>query len=128
MDLVDEEHVVLLQVRQECREVAATLNGRAGRLTEVDAELIGDDAGQRRLAEARRAVEQDVVERLAARERRLDEDGEVRLDLLLADVFIQLARAQAVLPVVGALLVHRDDAVLVVGIESVQFYTSLSYM
>ena len=120
VDLVDEEHVVLLQIRQERGEVAAALDGGAGRLAEVDAELVGDDAGERRLAEARRPVEQDVVERLAARERRLDEDGEVRLDLLLADVLAKLARAQAVLPVVAVLLVHGDDAVLVVRIESVQ--------
>ena len=120
VDLVDEEHVVLLQIRQERGEVAAALDGGAGSLAEVDAELVGDDAGERRLAEARRPVEQDVVKRLAARERRLDEDGEVRLDLLLADVLAELARAQAVLPVVAVLLVHGDDAVLVVGIESVQ--------
>ena len=123
VDLVDEEHIMLLQIRQESGEVAAPFDGGAGRLAEVDAELVGDDAGERRLAEARRPVEQDVVERLAARERRLDEDGEVRLDLLLADVLAELARAQAVLPVVAVLLVHGDDAVLVVGIESVQNYT-----
>ena len=37
----------------------------------------GDDLGERGLAEAGRAEEQDVVERLAAALRRLDEDAQV---------------------------------------------------
>ena len=46
-----------------------------------------------------------MVKRLAARERRLDEDLEVRLRFVLADVLRELARPQAELPVIHGLLV-----------------------
>ena len=51
----------------------------------ADAELVADDERERRLAEPRRADEQDVVERLAARLGRLERDRELLLDALLAD-------------------------------------------
>ena len=67
VDLVDEQHVVRLEVGQQRREVAGALEHRPRRLAQVDAELVRDDVRQRRLAEARRAEQQHVVERLAAR-------------------------------------------------------------
>ena len=50
----------------------------------MDAELGGDDSGERGLAETGRAVEQHVIHRLAALFRGLDRDGEILLDLRLA--------------------------------------------
>ncbi len=47
-------------------------------------------------AQPRRAVEQHVVERLAALAGRGDQDGEVLLDLLLPDQVGQFLRAQGV--------------------------------
>ena len=76
------------------------------------AHFVGDHVGQRRLAEPRRPVEQHVVERLAARARRLDGDLEVVLDLVLADELAQPLRTQ--LQLEGRVVVHRhgrDDAV-----------------
>ncbi len=55
---------------------------------------MGQDGRQRRLAEAGRAVEEDVVEGLAALLRRRDCDAQVVLDALLADVLIEQARPQ----------------------------------
>ena len=52
---------------------------------------------ERRLAEARRAVQQHVVERLAALFRRRDKDGEVSLCLFLTNVFLKRFRAQRAL-------------------------------
>ena len=52
---------------------------------EADAELVAHDLRERRLAEARRADEEDVVERLPARLRGLERDRELLLDALLAD-------------------------------------------
>ena len=51
--------------------------------------------GERRLAEPRRAVEQHVVERLAALLRGGDRDLEVLAHAILADVLVERARAQA---------------------------------
>ncbi len=69
-----------------------------------------DDLRQRGLAEAGRADEQHVVQRLAALARRLDEDREVLARLRLADEFGQRLRAQrGVADIIGAAL-GRDDA------------------
>ena len=50
------------------------------------------NAGQRGFAQARRAVEQDVVHRLAALLRRPQVDFQVAFGFLLADVVIQRFR------------------------------------
>ena len=67
MDLVDEQDVALLEAREHRGEVAGPLDGGPGRVPHVHAELAGDDRREGRLAEARRAVQQDVVRRLSPR-------------------------------------------------------------
>src|SRR5438552_6200210 len=94
MDLVDEQHVVLLKVRQDCGEVARALNCRTGRDAHRDAHLGSDDVGERRLAKAGRAIEEQVVERLVALLCRVHGDTEVVLELLLADELIEAAGPQ----------------------------------
>ncbi len=89
VNFVDEEDIALLEVRQDRDDVAGPLDGGAGGGADGDAEFGGDDRGERRLAEAGRAIEEDMIERLAARPRRLDGDREVRLHLLLPDVLRQ---------------------------------------
>ena len=74
VDLVDEQDIPRREVRQQRRKVARLFNGRAGGDADVDAHLIGDDAREGRLAEARRAVEQHMVKRLIAPSGRLDID------------------------------------------------------
>ena len=78
MDLVDEEDVARLEVGEQAGEVALPLERGAAGDVQADAELGGDDVRERRLAEARRAGEQAVVERVAARLGR----GDVDLQLL----------------------------------------------
>ncbi len=94
MHFVDEEDVALLQVGEDGGEVAGLLDHRSGRRADGHAELGRDDVGERRLAEARRAVEEDVVERLAALLRRGDRDLQVLAHAILADVVVERARAQ----------------------------------
>ena len=53
-----------------------------------------DHVRERRLAEPGRAVQQHVVERLAALPRRGDRDLQVLADAVLADVLVERARAQ----------------------------------
>ena len=67
VDLVDEQDVALLEAGEDRGEVARPLDRRAGRVADVHAELAGDDRRERRLAEAGRAVEEDVVRRLSPR-------------------------------------------------------------
>ena len=94
VDLVDEEHVALFEIGEQRREIAGLGDDRAGGGAEIDAELARDDLRQRRLAEARRADEEHVVERLLAPARRLDEHLEVGAGLRLADELRQVLRAQ----------------------------------
>ena len=66
MDLIDEQHIARLQVGQQRGQVAGPLEHRTGGLAQIDAQLGGDDVGQRRLAQARWPEDQHVIERLAA--------------------------------------------------------------
>ena len=97
MDFVDEQHVVRFEIGQQRGEVAGALQHRPGGLAQVDAHLARDDVRQRGLAQARRAEQQHMVERLAALFRRLNEYLQLPAYLLLPDVFVQQLRAQCAL-------------------------------
>jgi hypothetical protein len=89
MDLVDEEHVVGLEIGEDRGEVAGTLEHRARGLAQVHAHLARDDVGERGLAEPRRPEEQGVVERFLALARSGDEYTELLADLDLPDILGQ---------------------------------------
>ncbi len=95
VDLVDEEHVALVELREDGGEVAGPFERGPRRDVEVHAHLGGDDAGERGLAEPGRAGEQQVVGGLAAPAGRLEDDGEVLLQLGLADELGEAARPEA---------------------------------
>src|SRR5262249_5163944 len=94
VDLVDEEDVVLPELREEARERALVLDDGAVRRMERDAHLVREDLRERRLAEAGRPREEQVIERLAALLRRLDEDAQVVLVLRLPDVIVERRRTE----------------------------------
>ena len=71
MDLVDEEDSARREVREQAREIARLLEHGAGGELDPDTEFPGKEEGKRRLPEARRSVEEGVVERLRAAARRL---------------------------------------------------------
>ncbi len=91
MDLVDEEHVTVVEVGEDRREVAGAFERGTTRDPQADFELGGDDARQRGLAEPGRAGEQDVVDRLPAPARRGEHDLEVLLQARLADELVEPA-------------------------------------
>ena len=95
--------------REQRRQIARLFDGRAGGHADARAHLVGDDARERRLAEARRTVEQHVVERLIAPARGLDVDGQIALGLLLAGIVGQQLRAQADLALVLRRQARGDD-------------------
>ncbi len=66
MHFVDEEDVALAQIGEDGRQVAGALDGRARRDLEPRAHLHAQDMREGGLAEARRSIEQDVIQRLAA--------------------------------------------------------------
>ena len=94
MDLVDEQHVAGFEVRDDGREIARLLERRAGGRAQARVHFVGDDVRERGLAEAGRAEEQHVIERLAPFARRGQRDLEILFDLVLADVLAQEPRAE----------------------------------
>ena len=113
MNFVDEQHVARLQVREQSGQIAGLLEDRAGSLTQIDVQFVGDDVCERRLAEAGRSEDQDVIQRLAAIARRLDENAHLRFYLGLADVLGQRSRAYGTIDdLVVAPARSRDDAIL----------------
>ena len=75
VDLVDEQHVVRLQVGQQRRQIAGRSSTGPELWRRFDAQLVGDDVGQRGLAQPRRAEDQTVVQGLAALTGGLDKDS-----------------------------------------------------
>jgi hypothetical protein len=67
MDLVDEQHVARFEIGQDRRQIAGLGQHGTGGGPEVHAQLARHDLGQGRLAQARRAEQQHVVQRLAPR-------------------------------------------------------------
>ena len=94
VDLIDEQHVARLQVGQDRGEVPCPLDHRPRRRAKANAQFAGDDLGEGGFAEAGRAVQQDVVQRLATGFRGLDEHGEVFAGGFLAGEVGQGLRAQ----------------------------------
>ena len=116
MDLVDEQDVARLEIGELRGEVAGFGDDRSGGRAEIDAELARHDLGERRLAEAGRPDEQHVVERLAARLGRFDEDLQVLARRLLAGEFGQRLRAKR--GIVLGTLFGRDETARRVGHQS----------
>ena len=97
---------LLLEVGQDRRQVASACSSTGPEVERrFDAQLAGDDVRERRLAEAGRAEQQHVVQRLAAPLGGADEDLELLARLRLADVFGQPLRPQRAL---DRLFVRRD--------------------
>ncbi len=94
MDLVDEEQVALLEAGEQAGEVGGFFDDRAGGDAHVAAHLGAEDEGERGLAQAGRAAEQDVVEGLAAGAGGADHDLEALDGLGLAGEVGKRERAQ----------------------------------
>ena len=81
MNLVNEEHFVLLEIREECRQVTRLLQHRPGGPPNLDTQLLPNDVGQGGLSETRRPVQQDVVQRFVTIASSGDRDRQVLPEL-----------------------------------------------
>ena len=115
VDLVDEQDVARFEVGENRGEVAGALDGGPARGTDAHAELVGDDLRQRRLAQAGRSRQQQVVERLVALPCRLDQDRQVLLHPRLAEVLVEPPRTQRTVDLQVILSEVRRDETLDVG-------------
>src|SRR5260221_14553730 len=89
MDFVEKEDFLGFERSEDGGEVAFALEKRASTGLDGDGKLIGDNLREGGLAEARRAVKQNVIEGFAAGAGGLDGDLDVFLNALLADVFVE---------------------------------------
>ena len=94
VDLVDEEDVLFVQIRQNRRQIARPFDHRSRGRLDIHPHLPGYYIGQGRLPEPRRSVQKHMIERLLTPFGRLDEDGEILLDLLLTDIFGKVFRTE----------------------------------
>ena len=101
MNFVDEQHVAFIEIGQERGKIARFGDDRARRGAKSHTHFLGHDLRQRRLAQAWRAEEEHMVERIAARLRRLDEDAQIFTRRLLADKFVERFGAQGRIDVLG---------------------------
>src|SRR5215472_4561935 len=95
MNFIEKENLARLERGQDRGQVPLALEKRPGAGLNVHAQLARDDLRERRLAEAGWAVEQNVIERLAATARRLDGNLDVLLHARLADVVSKARGANA---------------------------------
>ena len=103
MNFVDKQNVALRQIRQNAGKVARMLDGRARSYPNLTAHFGRDNIGKRGFAQARRAVKQNVIERLFSAFCRLYVNCEIAFDFFLTDVFGHTCRAKLVF--VGVLIV-----------------------
>ena len=94
VDLVDEQDILFVQIRQDGGQVPRSFDHRTGSHLDVHPHLPGHDISQRGLPETGRTVEEDVIQGLLPLFCGLDENGEVLLDLLLTDILGKTFRAQ----------------------------------
>ena len=95
MDFVDEQHLARGEVRDDADQVARLFDGGSRRRAHGDAHLVANHVRERRFSQTRRAVQEDVIERLAALLRGGNRHLQVLADPVLSDVLVEPARPQA---------------------------------
>ena len=110
VDLVDEQHIVFVEIGQQCGQISGFFNGRAGGNADVNPHLVGNDACQRSLAQTGRTVQQHMIQRLGPQFCRLNVDLQIILGLFLTGVFVKQFGAQTALLLVVVGQCGGDDA------------------
>ena len=113
VDLVDEEHLPLGEVGQDRRQVPGLLEHGPGRGAHGRAHLVRDDVRERRLAEARRPVQQHVIERLVPLPGGRDRHEQILAHAILPDVLVERPRAQTRLVLRIVVGVYSSDKTVV---------------
>ena len=89
MNLVDEQNVVRLEVRQQRRQIAGPFEHRTRGLPYVNPHLAPDDVRESGLAQPRRTKQQNMVKRLATTPGRFDKDAKLGANLLLTNIVLE---------------------------------------
>ena len=92
MDLVNEKHIVGLQIGEQPGQVAGLVDDRSRGDAQVHPHLVGNDVRQRGFSQSGRAVEQHMVQSLAPRTGRLHKDNDVLNHFLLPVEIAEIRR------------------------------------
>ena len=109
VDLINKQHVVRFEIGQHRRQIARLLQHRAGGGAQIDAHLIGDNIGQRGFPQPRRAENQQVIQRIAAQFRRLDENFHLLAHLRLAHILREQLRADSAVEILFFVIAGGGD-------------------
>src|SRR5947209_1873018 len=85
MHFIEEEDLLFADIRKDGSQITFDLQDRSGSLLIIGSHFVGDNGGQRGLAKSGWTVEQNVIQSLAARPRRLNRDCKIFFNLLLSD-------------------------------------------
>ena len=94
MNFIDKQNIPRVQVGEDGGQIPRPLDGGARGDADILAHFRRHDAGQGGLAQARRAVEQNVIQRVVALEGGVDINAQAVFHLVLADIFPQMMRPQ----------------------------------
>src|SRR4029077_7267241 len=95
MNFIEEEKLFGFEGSGNRGEVAFAFEKRTGTGLNGHIQFVGDDLRKGGLAQARGPIEQHMIESLSAIASRFERDGDVFLDALLADVFVEALGANA---------------------------------
>src|SRR2546426_4173375 len=94
MNLVDKQNVAEFEIRQYRREVTFQLDQWPRSRPKLRGHFVGDYRCQGGLAETRRTIKQNVIERLTAFSGGLDRNFEIIFNALLSDVLAEDSRTK----------------------------------
>ena len=92
MNLIDEQNITLFQIGQKRGQIPRLGDHRPRGGAKIDPQLPGDDLRQCGFAKPRRSGEQNMIERLAAGFRSLNEHPQIGPRLRLPNEFFQHQR------------------------------------
>jgi len=94
VDLVNKQNIPLFQIGQHAGQVSRLFNLGAGSRMNAAADGIRDNIGKRRLPQARRAAQQDVVQHVVALSGGFHHQHQAVLNLLLAAELAESGRSE----------------------------------
>ena len=95
MNFINKEYVLTVEVGDDGRQISYTLDSRARSNPKVNTHLNGHDIGQGSLTQARRAVEQQMVQSLASSLSGGDSNVQIIFDLRLSVEVLKASWPQA---------------------------------
>jgi hypothetical protein len=95
MDLVDEQNIPVLEIREDGGQITGAFENRSGRGLDFHTKLVSDDVRKRGLTETRRSAEQHVIERFSPAFGGFYEYPQIVLDPVLTDKVLKADRPQA---------------------------------